>query len=110
MSCYGKKVQVAPCCRCTEVFEQPGTSTWWGKGEYKYMNGKTTDATPSALPRRPLQRDPDPDSDEEEKLEKKLDAKPVPVMPFGPAPSSSCEGSTASSSAIPVVMDLTGDD
>ena len=89
------------------MFEQPGTSTWWGKGRYKYMNGKTTDREPAFQP------DPDSDSDEEEKLEKKLDAKPVkpvPVMPLGPAPSSSCGGSAASSSAMPVVMDLTGDD
>eukprot|EP00964_Phaeocystis_antarctica_P064521 scaffold38823_cov60-Phaeocystis_antarctica.AAC.2 len=109
VSCYGKKVQVAPCCRCTVMSEQPGTSTWWGKGRYKYMNGKTTEKEP---PEPPGQRYDDAysDSDEEEKLEKKLDAKPVPVMPLGPAPSSSCEGSAASSPAMPVVMDLTGDD
>ena len=95
---------MAPCCRCSKVFEQPGTSTWWGKGKYKYMNGKTTDREPAFQP------DPDSDSDEEEKLEKKLDAKPVPVMPLGPAPSSSCGGPAASSSVMPVVMDLTGDD
>ena len=113
MSCYGKRVQDAPCCRCTEVFEQPGTSTWWGKGKYAYMNGKTTDKEPPQPPRQPpSQPDPDLDSDEDEKekLDKKLDVKPAPVMPLGPAPSSSCGGSAASSSAMPVVMDLTGDD
>ena len=98
---------MAPCCRCTELSEQPGTSTWWGKGRYKYMNGKTSDIEPSEPP---AQLHVDADSDEEEKLEKKLDAKPVPVMPLGSALSSSCGGSDASSSAMPVVMDLTGDD
>ena len=93
------------------MLEQPGTSTWWGKGKYKYMNGMTTDKEPPEPPGQPrFQPDPDSDSDEEEKLEKKLDAKPVPVMPLGPAPSSSCGGSAASSSVMPVVMDLTGDD
>ena len=78
---------------------------------YKYMNGKTTDATPPCPPGHTFQPYANSeDSDEEEKLEKKLDAKPVPVMPLGPAPSSSCEGSAASSPAMPVVMDLTGDD
>lgn len=52
----------------------------------------------------------DLDADEEEKLEKKLDAKPVPVIPPVPAPSSTGGGSAASSSAMPVVVDLTGDD
>ena len=117
MSCFGKQVQEAPCCRCTEVHEQPGTTTWWGKGQYKYMNGKSTDAMPpEPLGFQPPSRayassdDVRDDSDEEEKLDKKLDVKPVPVMPLGPAPSSSCGGSAASSSAMPVVMDLTGDD
>ena len=80
---------MAPCCRCTELSEQPGTSTWWGKGRYKYMNGKTSDIEPSEPP---AQLHVDADSDEEEKLEKKLDAKPVPVMPLGLAPPPAAEG------------------
>ena len=102
---------MAPCCRCSKVFEQPGTSTWWGKGKYKYMNGKTTNNEPARPPGQPVFQPDYPDSDEEEKLDKKLDTKPVPVMPLGPAPSSSCGGSaSSSSSAMPIVMDLTADD
>ena len=48
-----------------------------------------------------------------DRVDEKLDAKPVPLMPLGPAAASSCAagGSAASSSsATPIVMDLTGDD
>ena len=118
VSCYGKRVQVAPCRRCTGKFEQPGTSTWWGKGRYTYMNGKTTDKEPPAPPGQPPSWQPwQPEGadseEEEEKLDEKLNAKPVPLMPLGPAAASSCAagGSAASSSsATPIVMDLTGDD
>ena len=102
---------MAPCCRCTALSEQPGTTTWWGKGTFRHMTGNTSDQAPSEVPMQ--QRDlyaNDLDADEEEKLEKKLDAKPVPVIPPVPAPSSTGGGSAASSSAMPVVVDLTGDD
>ena len=78
------------------------------------MNGKTTDNEPKApLWQPPWQPEGADSEDEEEKLDEKLDAKPVPVLPLGPAPSSRCGagGSAASSSsAMPIVMDLTGDD
>lgn len=85
---------------------------------YTYMNGKTTDSTPTAppIPWAPMQQQPyeGTDSDEEEKLERKLDEQPVPVIPLGLAPSASCgrpaRGPAVSSSAMPVVVDLTGDD
>ena len=78
------------------------------------MNGKTTDDEPPApLWQPPWQPEGADSEEEEEKLDEKLDAKPVPVMPLGPAPASSCAAggpATSSSSATPIVMDLTGDD
>ena len=82
------------------------------------MNGKTTDDEPPAPLGQPPSWQPwQPEGadseEEEEKLDEKLDAKPVPLMPLGPAAASSCAagGSAASSSsATPIVMDLTGDD
>ena len=66
------------------------------------MNGKTTDDEPPRPPSwQPWQ--PEGAGSEEEKLDEKLDAKPVPLMPLGPPAASS-------SSATPIVMDLTGDD
>lgn len=124
VSCYGCKVQEAPCRRCTQVLEQPGTKTWWGKGIYKYMNGKTTDSEPqqppnfsySLLPGNCLDSDEE-ELDEDDKkelkhLETTLDAKPVPVMNLAPVASSGCGGAAASSSSATnvEVMDLTGDD
>ena len=52
-------------------------------------------------------------SKQEEKLDEKLNAKPVPLMPLGPAAASSCAAgglADSSSFAMPIVMDLTGDD
>ena len=52
-------------------------------------------------------------SKQEEKLDEKLNAKPVPLMPLGPAAASSCAAggsADSSSSAMPIVVDLTGDD
>ena len=52
-------------------------------------------------------------SKQEEKLDEKLNAKPVPLMPLGPAAASSCAAGgspDSSSSAMPIVVDLTGDD
>ena len=91
--------------------EQPGTTTWcnatkargeapaetsamllrrWGKGIYKYLQGKTGDEFPSQ---------PDDDDDDDDMDEKKLDSKPVPVMNLVPVSSASSSAAAASSSS-----------
>lgn len=45
-SSYGKRVQETKCRTCGFVREVKGTTTWWGKGYYAFLDGKTTDFQP----------------------------------------------------------------
>ena len=99
---YGKRVQEAPCRTCGVVHEQKGTTTWWGKGYYSFLDGATTDDEPSMpanwhsninhftgqwQPPRDFTAGaagPSGTTSEDAKPED-LDAKPVPVMLLPPA-------------------------
>ena len=116
---YGKRVQEAPCRTCGLVHEEKGTTTWWGKGYYSYLDGATTDDEPDhpadwhsnmnyntggrfgywqppvgftagAGPSGTQSEDAKPED---------LDAKPVPVMSLQPA-----------AAAGPPVISLDSDD
>jgi len=115
-STYGKRVQETPCRICGTKHEEKGTTTWWGKGYYAYMDGATTDKEPP----RPTNwhsnmnyntgrwqppvgattgaAGPSGTQSEDAKPED-LDAKPVPVMSLQPA-----------AAAGPPVISLDSDD
>jgi len=108
-SSYGKRVQVTPCRTCGTTHEQKGTTTWWGKGYYSYLDGKTTDEKPdpphywhdgrfdhfncvwrlqpwgaAQAAAAAASTGPSGTTSEDAKPED-LDAKPVPVMSLQPA-------------------------
>ena len=58
---FGKEVDVKQCVICAAKCEIPGTTKWWGVGQYSYMADLTTDhqrlqqQVPPTLQQRPLQ-------------------------------------------------------
>ena len=43
---FGKEVDVKQCVICAAKCEIPGTTKWWGVGQYSYMADLTTDHQP----------------------------------------------------------------
>ena len=46
---FGKEVDVKQCVICAAKCEIPGTTKWWGVGQYSYMADLTTDHQPMRL-------------------------------------------------------------